>query len=335
MIRFIKRVIILAILLAAAASWFFLRQFPPEPDPVFGLNFSLTHAQYLGFDWREMYIEILDEFQPKKLRVMALWEVVEPNRGDYNFQDIDYMVREAERRNVRIILTLGYKQPGWPECHQPGWAQNLDTHAKNEELLQFIGAVVERYKSSPAIFAWQIENEPFFVFGPDCEAVSGEQLEQEIAFVKRLDSRPIVLVDSGEKGTWLWAGKYGADIFGSTMYREAYHDKYGMYITYPIPGAFYRIKAGLLRTVYPDIDSVIGVELQGEPWFISSVFDTPWEEQKKKMNGQTLRDNAAYARRGGFAEHYFWGVEWWYWAKEKQNDPELWEAGKEIINPNS
>jgi len=28
---------------------------------------------------------------------------------------------------------------------------------------------------------------------------------------------------------------------------------------------------------------------------------------------------------------YLWGSEWWYWLKEKQNDPKIWEEAKNLI----
>ncbi len=332
MIRLIKRLFFLLILLAVLTAWYCLRQFPPSADPGFGLNFSLTHAQYLGLDWKKMYVDMLEELQPRRLRVMGLWEVIEPEQDKFNFRDIDFIVREAEARKVKLILTLGLKQPGWPECHEPEWIREQELGIRNQKLLEFITATVQRYKINKAISAWQVENEPFFVFGPNCPAVDRDLLQREIALVRSLDSRPIVLTDSGEKGSWLWVGGFGADIFGSTMYRKVYQDKWKLYVTYPLPAGFYRIKAGLLKIFYPRLKSIIGVELQGEPWFKSDVYQTPWNEQKTLMNSQILKDNADYARRAGFAENYFWGVEWWYWAKVQQHDPALWETAKVIFN---
>ena len=30
-------------------------------------------------------------------------------------------------------------------------------------------------------------------------------------------------------------------------------------------------------------------------------------------------------------EFYLWGAEWWYWMKEKQNKPEIWDEAKKLF----
>ena len=37
-------------------------------------------------------------------------------------------------------------------------------------------------------------------------------------------------------------------------------------------------------------------------------------------------------RKVGFAEQYFWGAEWWYWMKEVQNDPAMWNEAKKVFS---
>lgn len=327
----IKKIIFSLILFLIMAAMFFDWQFRASPEPNWGLNFSITHAQYLGFDWKKMYQEILDDLKPKRLRVMALWEVIEPERGKYNFADIDYLLSEAGKRKVQVIVTLGHKQPGWPECHHPEWYGKMTNYQQNEALLNMITNTVDHFKDFPAVSAWQVENEPFFTFGPHCPAISKDLLAREVALVKSLDPRPIILTDSGEKGWWLPTARFGGDIFGSTMYRKIYHHKRQKYVEYWVPPIWYRIKGGMLKYFF-GIERVIGVELQAEPWFESDVFSTPWEKQKELMNAGKLQEYANFARRAGFAENYFWGVEWWYYAKYNKGDDELWQTAKKLLS---
>jgi hypothetical protein len=56
------------------------------------------------------------------------------------------------------------------------------------------------------------------------------------------------------------------------------------------------------------------------------------EEQYRSMNPEKLRSMAQFARRTKFSESYLWGVEWWYLLKSQNNNPEMWETAKEIIN---
>ena len=50
-----------------------------------------------------------------------------------------------------------------------------------------------------------------------------------------------------------------------------------------------------------------------------SIPDTPIAEQYKSMNMDTFRNNIDFARRVGFPEVYLWGVEWWYWIRDRGN----------------
>ncbi len=58
-------------------------------------------------------------------------------------------------------------------------------------------AVVERYKNSPALQDYQVENEYFLkVFG-ECQNFDRQRLIDEVALVKKLDSKhPIVITRS-------------------------------------------------------------------------------------------------------------------------------------------
>src|SRR3989344_4048426 len=105
MIRRAKKILLTFLFILAAAVIYFDFQYEAAANPNWGLNFSLTHAQYLGFDWRKMYIEMLDDLKPKRLRVMALWEVIEPERGKYNFEDIDFILQEAGERGAEVMVT--------------------------------------------------------------------------------------------------------------------------------------------------------------------------------------------------------------------------------------
>ena len=74
------------------------------------------------------------------------------------------------------------------------------------------------------------------------------------------------------------------------------------------------------------------VELQAEPWSQISLEQTSFEDQAKSMDPKKFREIVDYAERSGFSEAYFWGVEWWYWMKEKKHMPEMWEQAKLVIS---
>ncbi len=307
---------------------FFSLRFKPAEKIEWGLSFSESYVEYLGFDWKKTYLEVLDDLKPKKVRIMAYWEKLEPKQGEYDFQNVDFMLSEAQKRGVQILLVVGHKQPRWPECHHPAWYENLSQKEQDQAVLVMLSEVVRHFQKFSNIAYWQLENEPFFNYGPNCDPLGKELFKKELDVIKSLDPRPVVVTDSGEKGAWLPLAWAGGDIFGSTMYREAYYEKKGRYIKYPLPPAFYRVRAGMIRAL-TSINEILGVELQAEPWFVQEIYHTSLEKQLQIMDLNKLNANINYAEKVGFKENYLWGTEWWYYMKQN-NHPEFWERIKQL-----
>jgi hypothetical protein len=149
--------------------------------------------------------------------------------------------------------------------------------------------------------------------------------------VRRLDSRPIIATDSGEKGAWVNVSRTDIDLLGATMYREVYYEKQDKYVTYPMPWWGYNIKAGYVKLLTGK--DVIGVELQTEPWLkISNPNTTPPSEQLVHMNPDIFNKNIQYAAKVGFSENYLWGVEWWYWLQKTTGDSSMITTAKTLFN---
>lgn len=295
-----------------------------------GINFSKPFSIQMGIDPQKIYLEILDDLKAKYIRLPIYWSDVEKESGKFEFKDYDFFVHEAEVRDTKLILAIGRKLPRWPECHEPDWlnSSNLSSSKKDEKLLNYISTVVQRYKNSRTIEAWQVENEPFLPFGT-CPKLNTELLDKEIKLVRSLDSKhKILITDSGELGTWLRAASRG-DIFGTTMYRTIWN-KYLGYFTYPLPPAFFYFKANLLHLIYKN-KPIIVPELQAEPWGPKLLYESPPEDQAKSMNLNKLRENITYAKEVGFAKTYLWGAEWWYLEKSKHNHPEFWNEIKQLL----
>ncbi len=303
----------------------------PAKQVSFGVNFSAPNAEYLGLPWRETYLSILTDLRPKYMRLMTYWETLEPQPGQFSFSDVDWMLAEAAKHNTKILLVVGHKQPRWPECHHPDWYNHLSPQQQQQQaILTMLTAAVNHFKSFSNITAWQVENESLFNYGENCPVISRSFLEKEVALVKQLDSRPIMLTDSGEKGAWLPTARSGADIFGATMYRKVYDTRWRRYIEYPLPTFTYNLKAGLVK-IFSRAKKTIGSELQAEPWFQKDIRDTPVADQLQLMNAQIFADYVNYAKAVGFEQNYFWGVEWWYWLGKTQNNWSMWDAGKKVL----
>lgn len=300
-------------------------------EVTYGMTFSKDFAIHLGLDWKETYIALLDDINIRQFRIPTYWTEIEYEKDKYNFENIDWQINEASKRGAKIILSLGQKQPRWPECHIPPWAKKSAENTRQEELLDLIELTVKRYRENDAISRWQVENEPFLPFG-DCPKLDDNFLDREISLVKSLDpSRPIVISDSGELGTWYSAGKR-ADILGTTLYRIVW-DKYLGYVKYPISSITYRIKAAIIMLA-TRVEKIIIIELQAEPWGPKMIIDTPLEEQYRSMGIEQFRNNIEYVKHVEFSEAYLWGGEWWYWLKTKKGDHRIWNEAKKVFSGN-
>jgi len=317
------------ILLLIIVGFLFIGRPSEAENIVWGVNFSQKHTQGLGLDWQETYSALIDDLGATNIKLATYWDLIEKGEGDYDFGDLDLQVKEAEQKGVNLFLVIGMKSPRWPECHIPEWAKGLTKEEQQEKILNLVKQIVSRYQDYSSITMWQIENEPFFPFG-ECPWVDKEFLKKEVEQVKNLDKqkRPVVISDSGEGSFWISAARVG-DVVGTTMYKKVWIHQLGIYLTYPLPPNFYWQKAQIIKTFFNK--KVICVELQAEPWGPRLLYDSPLEEQQKSMDLQRFQQNIDFARKTGLDEFYLWGGEWWYWMKEKQNQPQIWEEAKKLF----
>ena len=322
--------IILILIITVFILYFFVGKAHSVEKVEWGVTFSKRYAEDLGLDWKEVFLAILDDLKVKKLRVLAYWDEVEPEEGEYNFEDLDWQINEIEKRNGEIILAVGRRMPRWPECFEPEWVKMFSEKEKQPKILGFIQETINHYKDRESIKIWQIENEPFLRTFGQCPWIDKKFLEKEIALVRHIDlSRPIMITESGEFSTWI-GGARRADILGTSLYRKVCSKWLG-YVKYPIPPVFYQRKSNLIKFLF-DIDEIIAIEVQAEPWGHKSTQEMTVEEQDISMSFEQFEDVLEYTRRAGFEKAYLWGVEWWYWRKNNFNDPRFWNRAKELFH---
>jgi hypothetical protein len=322
--------VLLGIFIVAAFTIILFAQKEKPENIEYGMSFNTMYARELGLDWKETYDAIIDDLGVRKFRLAAHWPMVEPARNIYNFEELDYQINRAEEVGAEVILAVGRRLPRGPECHEPGWVQELSQSQQDSAQLQMVEQVVERYKDSPAVVTWQVENEPFLeVFAYEhCGEHNVALLEKEIALVKKLDpSRPVLLTDSGNLGTWSGAYSRG-DMFGTSVYVHFWNPELGQFRTVLPPWA-YRIKDNVMGVIYGDKPTIL-VELSAEPWLLEPIVDVPLETQFTRMNLEKFEDILLYAEQTRFEQQYLWGAEWWYWLKV-QDEPEMWERGKQLF----
>lgn len=318
------------VVLLVSIVLFLIQKEVPE-EITYGMSYNTLYARELGLDWKVTYDAILDDLHVRHLRLAAHWPMIEPIDDVYNFTELDYQVARAEEVGADVILAVGRRLPRWPECHIPDWVRTRTVAEQQAELLDYITTVVERYKDSPAITYWQIENEPYLeVFAKEhCGEFDEAFFEKEVAHFRSLDdSRPFLITDSGNLGTW--AGPYKhADAFGTSVYVHFWNPDLGQFKTI-LPPMWYRLKEGIIELLYGEKETML-IELSAEPWLLEPIVNTDIETQYTRMDIEKLNDILLYAKATRYEKQYLWGAEWWYWMKERGH-PEMWERGVELFN---
>lgn len=316
-------------------SYWYLKKHQDEPL-TYGVTFIPRYAEFFELDPKETMDALINDLGFKRFRLVSYWDDVEKVRGTYDYSELDWQFQKAEAAGVKVNLSLGLRQPRWPECHMPAWAAKQPKDVWYPELKQFIQSTVERYKDSPALISYQVENEFFMTIFGECIDFDRNRLVEEYNLVKSLDpDKPIIVTRSNNWGG-VPLGEPTPDLFGVAVYKRVW-DKTATkrYFEYPYPPWFYGALAGAGEIVSGK--PMIIHELQMEPWLpdtgqyaMNSIASL--KEQDKSLDAPRLKERFKYAEDTGIRTIDTWGAEWWYWRKVVANDPSLWEVAREAIH---
>lgn len=312
------------------AQWYIYSQ---RNKPVeIGATFISSYAKDLGVDPVETLSAVIHDLGIKHLRLVSYWDEIEKTQGQYDFSNLDWQMKMAESNNVGVSLSLGLRQPRWPECHMPNWAKGEPKDIWYGQLNTFISKVIDRYKSSPALESYQLENEYFLRAFGECYDFSRDRLVSEANLVKKDDPNHILIITRSNNGIGLPIGKPTPDLFGVSIYKRVWDKTIThRYFEYPLPAWFYASLAGGGKIVTGK--DLIVHELQSEAWTPVGMQtkNAPVEELYKSMDPARLRDRIQYAKATGMKQIDLWGVEWWYQMKVKRGEPGLWNTAKQSI----
>ena len=311
------------------ARWY-THKHAKEPLQI-GATFIPAYATYYGLDPKDTMQAMIDDLGIRRFRLVSYWNEIEPVKGEYDFSQLDWQFDKVEQTGGTVSLAIGLRQPRWPECHWPEWAQKEPKQEWQADLNTFMTQVIERYKDRPSLVSYQLENEYFLeVFG-DCPDHSRERLVSEYNLVKKLDPNTPVIVSRSNNATPSWpVGEPRADMIGASIYKRVWDGTVTRrYFEYPLPPWFYAFLAGAAELT-TGRETFIH-EMQTEAWAPMSLKDAPIAEQDKSMPADKLAERIQFGVDTGMRTIDLWGVEWWYWRKMKMNDPALWENGKAKI----
>ncbi|MGF7228468.1 MAG: hypothetical protein ACQR33_00600 [Candidatus Saccharibacteria bacterium] len=299
---------------------------------VMGTTFIPAYAQSLGVDPEQTLDAILNDLHVRNLRLVSYWDQLEPTKGVYDFTQLDWQFKKAEAAHAKVTLSLGLRQPRWPECHAPVWATTEPTSVWQPQLNDFIQTVVNRYKNSPSLGSYQLENEYFLKGFGQCTNFSRDRLVSEYNLVKKADPQhPIILARSNNAlGTPL--GAPTPDEFGISIYKRVWFVPVKRYLEYPFPAWYYAFLAGVQK-ITTGKDMVIH-ELQAEAWTPDgeSIPQTSLAEQNKSFDAAIFKNRVEYGKATGMRQIYLWGSEYWYYRLTVLHDPSLWNVAEQTFN---
>lgn len=335
--RKILTILIAAVLLVTGifygiAKWYTYKH-SSEPL-VIGTSFVQDYAESFGLDPTQTLEAILSELKVKQIRLVSYWKEIETTPEKYNFSTLDWQFELANKYNTKVSLAIGLRQPRWPECHEPKWI-NIDSKnrgAWEPQLFRYMEAVVDRYKSNPALGTYELENEFFMEIFGECKDFTRERLIREFQLVKQWDSKHPVVISRSNNWVGIPVQEPTPDRFAISVYKRVWDAAFTKrYFEYPLPPWFYGALAGA-GELWSGKDMVIH-ELQAEPWApnFKQVTEVSVEEQYKSLNPERLRDRIEYGKDTGMRTIDLWGAEWWYWLKEKQGDSSVWDVVKEAV----
>lgn len=315
-------------LLYGVAQWY-INKHSDEPLRL-GTTFIPDYAQNnFGLEPRETLDAILSDLQVKRVRLVSYWKNYEPQPGVYDFSGLDWQFEMAQKYGAKVSLAIGLRQPRWPECHAPTWAQQLPKEQWQPKLYDYMKVVIERYKNNPALEDYQLENEFFMTVFGRCPDFDRNRLIAEYELVKKIDPNHPVTISRSNNWVGIPIGKPTPDRFSVSVYKRVWDATLTKrYFEYPQPAWTYAALAGS-EELLSGKDMLVH-ELQAEPWAPNSkeIQDISIEEQFKSMNAQRMKTRISYAKDTGMRTIDLWGAEWWYWLKVKKQNDSVWKVVK-------
>ena len=174
---------------------------PVPPPPLVGFSFSPLSSIDAGRNPSTDLKELLKTTHPDLVRLPVYWDVVQPEPNRLDFSSVDSLLAAIAHHNrsspvkTAVVLTVGARNFLYPELHMPVWAgargqPDLDEAMADAPYRAYFVETIKRYRSSPLLYAWQVENEPLDnvvnEFTGD-DQITPAQLEWEMAQVHALD----------------------------------------------------------------------------------------------------------------------------------------------------
>ncbi len=325
--------IFFGVLIYGLGDWYIYTQ--RHTPLTLGVSFIPDQAETFGLN-PEKTMDALLNIGVKHFRLTSYWSDMEPTPGHYDFSTLDWEFAKAAAHHAKIILAIGLRQPDWPECHPPTWIGNEPMSVWQPQLEKFMTAVIDRYKHSPALDSYQLENEYFLKGFGFCTNFSRQRLIDEFKLVKKDDPNHPVILGSSNNTIGIPFGQPRGNIFSISVYVRVWDASVThRYLQYPYPPQWYAGLAAIEKIFYNR--PMMITEMQAEAWgpHYQTITQTSLKEQNNTSNARILKYDFNFAKDTGMKQIYMWGAEYWYYRMTVLHDPSLWNVAKqEFANSN-
>lgn len=124
------------------------------------------------------------------------------NTGADGLQRLDYVVHAAEQHGIKLVINFvnNWDDYGGMNAYVQAYGETDHNAFYTNQNIQkayrrYVKAVVSRYASSPAVFAWELANEPRCK-GCDPDVLY-EWIKSTSEYIKKLDKRHMVCIGDG------------------------------------------------------------------------------------------------------------------------------------------
>jgi hypothetical protein len=311
-----------------------------------GISFNPHRAASMGLDYRRAFTR-LEALHFRVIRLSAYWDQIDQE----GYEQLDWLMSEAQRSGQPVVLAVGMKGLGWPEFYIPASAKPASGLTQGQDVasdaslrdatLSFIDDTVLRYRDHSTLIAWQVENEPFNRAGPQRLWIDAGFLREEIASVRQLDGhhRPLIVnafshfnlvldqasarqgfdlrqflgfeADSAEKDG-LSALNRG-DVLGLDVYTAIGYRFLGHDNMSRADGDWPDRLARVRDLAHREGKQAWITEAQAEPWESGPNSDA----DPKSTSPQAIRSLFVNLKDAGFSTVLFWGAEYWLWQADR------------------
>ena len=337
--------VIAAALLLGSESW---PQAAPPP-PLAGFSYSPITSQNAGRDPVQDLGRLLDATDPDLVRLPVYWEAVQPAPDVLDFGSVDQLLdvvdahNETSRIKTRVVLTVGARNFLYPELHQPAWAgprqqPDLGLAQSGTAYRSYFDVSITRYRDSPLLYAWQVENEPLdYVVNVSTGAdqITPAQLAWEVDEVHRLDPnhQAVITTYDGINVTidmlQLWVPHLVGSTNGHPEDALQAGDALGLDIYVDGPNVPYRHLTTMeLREQWKEQAVSFWADrasMQGKGVWLAEMQAQPWNDSGT-FSPQDMIESAIDYRQEPLQVVLLWGVDTWL------EDPTWMSAGSRAID---